>query len=127
MLSVSTYNVSVMTGDVYNAGTDANVFLTIYGDLGGTGEHKPSKSETNRNKFERGAVDTFSKEAVDLYQVFRIKIRHDNSMVSADWYLDYVEVVDEDLEEVLVFDVGALVVQEKRGQMHRENVLCQGL
>ena len=42
-------------------------------------------------------VDTFSEEAVDLYQVFRIKIRHDNSMVSADWYLDHVEVVDEDL------------------------------
>lgn len=51
-----TYNVSVITGDVYGAGTDANVFLTIYGDLGDTGERKLSKSETNRNKFERGSV-----------------------------------------------------------------------
>lgn len=51
-----TYKVSVMTGDVYGAGTDANVFLTIYGDLGDTGERKLSKSETNSNKFERGSV-----------------------------------------------------------------------
>lgn len=133
-----TYTVSVMTGDVYGAGTDANVFLTIYGDLGDTGERKLSKSETNRNKFERGSVrkekyysktslfkkykqvndiimlmfcahvlfsqvDTFSIEAVDLGQVFRIKIRHDNSMISADWYLDQVEVFDEDTEEVFLF------------------------
>lgn len=51
-----TYKVSVMTGDVYGAGTDANVFLTIYGDQGDTGERKLRKSETNGNKFERGAV-----------------------------------------------------------------------
>lgn len=50
------YKVSVMTGDVYGGGTDANIFLTIYGDLGDTGERKLSKSETNSNKFERGSV-----------------------------------------------------------------------
>uniref|UniRef100_A0A674DFU0 Lipoxygenase homology PLAT domains 1 n=1 Tax=Salmo trutta TaxID=8032 RepID=A0A674DFU0_SALTR len=102
-LETHTYKVSVMTGDVYDAGTDANVFLTIYGDLGDTGERKLSKSETNGNKFERGAVDKFTIEAVDLGQVFRMKIRHDNSMMSADWYLDQVEVVDEDTEEVFLF------------------------
>ncbi|XP_070780971.1 lipoxygenase homology domain-containing protein 1 [Enoplosus armatus] len=102
-LETHTYKVSVMTGDVYGAGTDANVFLTIYGDLGDTGERKLSKSETNSNKFERGSVDKFTIEAVDLGQVFKIKIRHDNSMVSADWYLDQVEVVDVDTEEVFLF------------------------
>ncbi|XP_062291185.1 lipoxygenase homology domain-containing protein 1 [Scomber scombrus] len=102
-LETHTYTVSVMTGDVYGAGTDANVFLTIYGDMGDTGERKLSKSETNRNKFERGSVDEFTIEAVDLGQVFKIKIRHDNSMISADWYLDQVEVVDVDTEEVFIF------------------------
>ncbi|XP_056146384.1 lipoxygenase homology domain-containing protein 1 [Lampris incognitus] len=102
-LEIHTYTVSVMTGDVYGAGTDANVFLTIYGDLGDTGERKLSKSETNSNKFERGAVDKFTIEAVDMGLVFKIKIRHDNSMVSPDWYLEQVEVVDEDTEEVFLF------------------------
>ncbi|XP_030598877.1 lipoxygenase homology domain-containing protein 1 [Archocentrus centrarchus] len=102
-LETHTYKVSVMTGNVCGAGTDANVFLTIYGDLGDTGERKLSKSETNSNKFERGSVDKFTIEAVDLGQIFRIKIRHDNSMVSPDWYLDQVEVVDVDTEEVFLF------------------------
>lgn len=44
------------TGDTYGAGTDANVFLIIYGDLGDTGERKLAKSENNKNKFERGEV-----------------------------------------------------------------------
>nr|XP_020476822.1 lipoxygenase homology domain-containing protein 1-like isoform X2 [Monopterus albus] len=102
-LETHTYQVSVMTGDVYGAGTNANVFLTIYGNLGDTGERKLNKSETNTNKFERGSVDKFTIEAVDLGQVFKIKIRHDNSMVSPDWYLDQVEVVDVDTEEVFLF------------------------
>lgn len=50
------YKVSVRTGDMFGAGTDASVFLTIYGDLGDTGERKLAKSENNKNKFERGQV-----------------------------------------------------------------------
>ncbi|XP_035377622.1 lipoxygenase homology domain-containing protein 1-like [Electrophorus electricus] len=102
-LETHTYSVSVTTGDVYGAGTDANVFITVYGDMGDTGERKLSKSENNKNKFERRAVDTFSIEAVDLGHVFKIRIRHDNSMLSPDWYLDQVEVVDTDTDEEFLF------------------------
>lgn len=49
------YTVKVMTGDVFGAGTDANVFLTIYGEHGDTSERNLSKSQ-NRNKFERNQV-----------------------------------------------------------------------
>lgn len=48
-------------------------------------------------------MDRFTIEAVDLGQVFKIRIRHDNTMVGADWYLDQVEVQDEDTEEVYMF------------------------
>uniref|UniRef100_A0A4W3HXD7 Lipoxygenase homology PLAT domains 1 n=1 Tax=Callorhinchus milii TaxID=7868 RepID=A0A4W3HXD7_CALMI len=102
-LETHTYKVSVSTGDVYGAGTDANVFLTVYGDLGDTGERKLSKSEDHSNKFERGQVDTFTMEAVDLGQIYKIRIRHDNTLASAEWYLEQVEVVDENTEEVSVF------------------------
>ncbi|XP_047236335.1 lipoxygenase homology domain-containing protein 1 isoform X3 [Girardinichthys multiradiatus] len=102
-LETHTYNVSVRTGDRYGAGTDANVFLTIYGDLGDTGERKLAKSENNKNMFERGEVDRFTIEAVDLGQVFKIRIRHDNTMVGAHWYLDQVEVYDVETEEVYMF------------------------
>ncbi|XP_072290031.1 lipoxygenase homology domain-containing protein 1 [Eucyclogobius newberryi] len=102
-LETHSYKVSVRTGDMFGAGTDANVFLTIYGDLGDTGERKLAKSETNKNKFERGEVDKFTIEAVDLGQVFKILIRHDDSGVGADWYLDQVEVDDVEIEEVYMF------------------------
>ncbi|XP_054033763.1 lipoxygenase homology domain-containing protein 1 [Dryobates pubescens] len=102
-LEVHTYKISVFTGDIYGAGTDANVFLNIYGDLGDTGERKLSKSETNFNKFERGQEDTFTIEAVDLGIVYKIKIRHDNSMFSPDWFLEKVEILDETTEETFIF------------------------
>uniref|UniRef100_A0A8B9U0X6 Lipoxygenase homology domains 1 n=1 Tax=Anas zonorhyncha TaxID=75864 RepID=A0A8B9U0X6_9AVES len=102
-LEVHTYKISVFTGDIYGAGTDANVFLNIYGDLGDTGERKLSKSETNFNKFERGQEDTFTIQAVDLGILYKIKIRHDNSMFSPDWFLEKVEILDETTEESFVF------------------------
>ncbi|XP_041436582.1 lipoxygenase homology domain-containing protein 1 [Xenopus laevis] len=102
-LETHTYSISVFTGDNYGAGTDANVFIIVYGDLGDTGERKLSKSETNSNKFERGQVDKFEIEAVDLGTIFKIKIRHDNSMLSPDWYLERVEILNEVTEETYLF------------------------
>ncbi len=52
------YVVKVYTGDFKNAGTDAKVFLTIYGKIADSGERKLKESE-NRNKFERKQVRKF--------------------------------------------------------------------
>ena len=61
MFSVRKYKVHVFTGDVKSAGTDANVFVTMYGDYGDTGERQLLKSETHSNKFERGNVSACMK------------------------------------------------------------------
>lgn len=53
--TVNTYEVCVFTGDMLGAGTDANVFINIYGENGDTGE-RYLKSSDNLNKFERGQV-----------------------------------------------------------------------
>lgn len=50
------YSVQIFTGNVPGAGTDAKVYITIYGDLGDTGERYLGKSENRTNKFERGKV-----------------------------------------------------------------------
>jgi len=47
--------VTVYTGDVSGAGTDSNVFLTMTGEFGDTGERQLSESN-NMNKFERNQV-----------------------------------------------------------------------
>jgi len=67
LLSVKKYVISVVTGDISGAGTDANVFLTLFGDKGDTGERKLHKSETYRDKFERGQV-WFSTENISTRQ-----------------------------------------------------------
>jgi hypothetical protein len=73
-LKVVKYIVEVHTGDKRNAGTDADVFINIFGDLGDTGERLLEKSETNRNIFERGQIDIFKIEAVSLKQLKKIRI-----------------------------------------------------
>lgn len=53
----NTYEVQVITGNVPKAGTDANVYLTIYGEeYGDTGE-RPLKKSDKSNKFEQGQVE----------------------------------------------------------------------
>lgn len=52
------YTVNVKTGDKSGCGTNANVFLTVLGDRGDTGERKLARSETNFDKFEKNQVHT---------------------------------------------------------------------
>lgn len=40
---------------MWGAGTDANIYINIYGENGDTGE-RPLKKSNNLNKFERGQV-----------------------------------------------------------------------
>lgn len=61
-LSVNSYEVHVFTGTMWGAGTDANVYINIYGEVGDTGERKLRKSN-HLNKFEKGQVSlTYSSE-----------------------------------------------------------------
>ncbi|XP_071795423.1 lipoxygenase homology domain-containing protein 1-like [Asterias amurensis] len=93
-LKMGEYTVHIYTGDVFQAGTDANVFINVYGEKGDTGERRMKDSETNMNKFERNQEDIFKMEAGDLGGLKKLKIRHDNSGPGANWFLDRVEVED---------------------------------
>ena len=59
------YTVRIFTGDIRYAGTDANVFVNIYGEKGDTGERQMKDSETNRNKFERAQVSNKDEMSFD--------------------------------------------------------------
>ena len=58
------YEVTVFTGDVFGAGTNANVSLTIIGTHGDSG--KRALTQKFRDLFERKQKDVFVLEAVDL-------------------------------------------------------------
>ena len=51
------------------AGTDANVFVKIFGSKGDTGNMQLKSADNTKNKFERGRTDLFKLEATDIGKV----------------------------------------------------------
>ena len=54
--TVCKYQLDVYTGDARGAGTDANVYVEVFGKRGDTGRRRLRKSINNSNKFEQGKV-----------------------------------------------------------------------
>lgn len=52
----ASYRVLVQTSDLRGAGTDSDIFITLFGPKGDTGERP---LESSANDFERGKLDTF--------------------------------------------------------------------
>ena len=48
-------------------------------------------------------VDKFLLEAADLGKVYKVKIRHDNSMINPSWFLDKIEVIDQEENDTSLF------------------------
>ncbi|CAF4633831.1 unnamed protein product, partial [Rotaria magnacalcarata] len=59
-LNKTTYNVRIKTGDVFQAGTNADAYLKIFGDKGDTDKIHLKNSDNTSNKFERARVDHFT-------------------------------------------------------------------
>lgn len=55
LLSVTVYEVHVTTGDLWNAGTEADVFISVYGERGDTGSRQLLRSQKPK-KFLKGQV-----------------------------------------------------------------------
>ena len=58
-------------------------------------------------------TDRFSLEAVDLGKLHKVKIRHDDTSLSSDWFLDRVEVQDPDVPEPYVFHCERWLAKKK--------------
>eukprot|EP00741_Cyanophora_paradoxa_P007122 tig00001093_g6893.t1 len=95
------YNVSVFTGDVQGAGTDANVSIALLGTLGRTPRLVLDKEMSGRAKsdmFEGFQIDRFKLETSDVGELRAVVVEHDNSGLGPGWFLDYVEVEPEGWE-----------------------------
>jgi hypothetical protein len=90
---MANYRVVVVTGNVPFAGTDANVFLTLFGEMGDSSEFTLDNEEDN---FERNKTDIFSLTSGELGELRRVRIRHDNSGDHSGWFLDRITIHNED-------------------------------
>lgn len=86
----TSYAIKVYTGNVQNAGTDADVYITLYSEDGrNSGERLLDNSDNN---FERNKTDMFTIEMQDIGAIRAVRIRHDNSGNRPGWYLDKIVV-----------------------------------
>uniref|UniRef100_H0XVT8 Lipoxygenase homology domains 1 n=1 Tax=Otolemur garnettii TaxID=30611 RepID=H0XVT8_OTOGA len=93
ILPVTIYEVYVATGELWNAGTTANVYISVHGEKGDTGSRLLFRSES-AFKFLKGQTDTFFLEAVHLGDLYKIVIGHDGLGPGNGWFLDDVMVKD---------------------------------
>ncbi|CAF1260047.1 unnamed protein product [Rotaria magnacalcarata] len=84
------YHITVKTGKDFGAGTDANVFIIIYGNSGRTCIHLLDNKL--KNDFEANTTSEFTIMDIDVGTIDRIKVWHDNSGVGAAWLLDSIVI-----------------------------------
>ncbi|KAK2527785.1 hypothetical protein Q9966_010084 [Columba livia] len=75
ILPVTLYEVHVTTGELWNAGTEADVYISVYGERGDTGSRQLLRSQKSK-KFLKGQTDIFTVEAVHLGRLYKIVIGH---------------------------------------------------
>lgn len=90
-----TYRIDVYTPSRSGAvaGTDANVFLTLYGARASSAELRMG---ADGDRVGTTGVDSLTVQLPCLGDVSRIHVRHDNTGVAPGWFLDRVVVRNED-------------------------------
>ncbi|KAK3786274.1 hypothetical protein RRG08_002018 [Elysia crispata] len=113
------YQVTVRTGDIRYAGTDANVYIIIQGTKGKT---KKLFMDDARNNFERGMTEVFELNASNVGHVTRINIGHDNSGPGAGWYCEDVTVKKYLAKDEVVQFLNKLKKQRKPKDRHKKRM-----
>lgn len=84
------YAIHVHTGTVDGAGTDADVFLTIFGAWRVLPE---TPLDNGENNFEKGKADLFTLKSAHLGPLQQIRIRHgNNGVLGSAWYLQSIVI-----------------------------------
>ncbi len=86
----TSYTVAVKTSDKFASGTDANVFLQLFGRKGMSAPIQLKESINHRNKFERNKSDVFFYDQPSVGDIESVKIWHDNSGPGPGWHLEMV-------------------------------------
>ncbi len=81
----TTYCIKVKTGLEKGAGPDANVYVILKGETATSSKMELKFSLTNTNKFERGCLDVFNMDSIEVGKLTQLTIGHDNSGLGASW------------------------------------------
>ncbi|NXY68823.1 LOXH1 protein, partial [Glareola pratincola] len=81
------YSISVQTGTLPASGTDADIFITVFGEQGDS-----CKRRLRHSNLQRGQVCVSEMRAVDLGQLSKVLVEHHNVGYGAGWYLDQIVI-----------------------------------
>jgi hypothetical protein len=113
------YTITIHTGCEFLAGTDANVYITLFGQKGESNDYLLDNPGVNDH--EACESHTYQLELTDLGEVEKIRIRHDNAGFAAGWYLNGVFIRNESTGEERYFPNNQwLATDEGDGQISRE-------
>nr|CDS22644.1 lipoxygenase domain containing protein [Echinococcus granulosus] len=88
----NTYEITFTTGSISNAVTPVRAYLCLIGADGRTEERQLVSVKDSTEPFQPGKTDLFIWEGVPLREVTKICLRHDNTSLSPNWYVDKVNV-----------------------------------
>jgi hypothetical protein len=86
------YVIKTVTGNKIGAGTDANVYLIIYGDKSQTEKLHLSKQSGVDKLFEKGQTDVFTIKALNVGEIKKINISHDGKGVGSGWFVESISI-----------------------------------
>ncbi|XP_067663283.1 allene oxide synthase-lipoxygenase protein-like [Haliotis asinina] len=99
--------VSVRTGDIQGAGTNANVSIILH-DVQGKASPKINLNHFFRDDFERGNTDTFELQRAQtkmLCKLGKIEVFRDDSGFGSSWYVERITVENKSNGDVYIFPV----------------------
>ncbi|CAF1570540.1 unnamed protein product [Didymodactylos carnosus] len=89
----SQYKILIKTSAVKNAGTDANVGITIFGDKGETSQLPLTDTKQGKvASFEENTTNEFEIEGDDVGKINKINIGHNGKGTEQAWHLSLVEI-----------------------------------
>jgi len=104
------YQITVITGDHDDAGTDSRVFIALYGRspendnrIYGSGEFQLQSSYDWFGSFEKGSKDIFDVKGYPLDEIKFITLRHTNENRNPEWYVKAVKVKNQKNQKEWLF------------------------
>ncbi|CAF0746946.1 unnamed protein product [Brachionus calyciflorus] len=113
--SVLNYDVNVKTSDINSGGTDANVFIKIYGEYRKSEFIELKNSLTHKNKFERGNIDKFNFKEEFFGEILKLKVKQDTSGISPNWHLSEIVIECAELGRKWIFPCNKWIEKNEQG------------
>ena len=106
------YKVRVETGDKKGSGTEARVFITLFGSKGKSAKKRIFKFSGNAQqdtdlvpfKFARGSAHTFNMTFKNVGVLEKILIEHDGYEEANSWFLNFISITPEESPDTFVFN-----------------------